>query len=88
MRPELESIRVPLLVRYPDCLKPRVSDLLIGTLDLMPTLLGMMRLPVPKTCDGTDLSQFISNENDDAVDVVPIFLPSRDYRGVYTRRYT
>jgi arylsulfatase A-like enzyme len=88
MRPEQESIRVPLLVRYPDRLKPRVSDLLVGTLDLMPTLLGMMRLPIPKSCDGRNLSRFIAEGKDGAVDAVPIFLPSRDFRGVYTDRYT
>ena len=88
IRPEQESIRVPLLIRYPEHLKPRVSDLLVGTLDLMPTILGMMRLRIPGTCDGQNLDPFIVAEKDDAVDAVPIFLPSRDYRGVYTRRYT
>lgn len=88
MRPEREAIRVPLLLRYPARIRPRESDLLVGTLDLMPTLLGMMNLPVPETCDGQDLSGFIAEAKDDAVDAVPIFLPSRDFRGVYTRRYT
>lgn len=88
MRPEQESLRVPLLVRYPEELKPRKSDLLVGTLDLMPTILGMMKLPIPETCDGLNLTPFITAQNDNAVDAVPIFLPSRDFRGVYTRRYT
>jgi len=88
MRPEQESIRVPLIIRYPPALKPRVSGLLVGTLDLMPTLLGMMKLPVPKTCDGRDLSHFMVEGQDDATESVPLFLPPLDFRGVYTRRYT
>ena len=88
MRPEQESIHVPLLVRFPDRLQPRVSKLLVGSLDLMPTLLGLMQLPIPGTCDGRDLSRFMTEGDDEAVDAVPLFLPSRDFRGVYTRRYT
>jgi arylsulfatase A-like enzyme len=33
-----------------------VSDALLGTPDLMPTILSMMELPVPKTVEGVDLS--------------------------------
>jgi arylsulfatase A-like enzyme len=88
MRPEVESVRVPLLIRYPDALKPHKSDLLIGTLDLMPTLLGMMGLKVPSTCQGKDLTRAIAGGRNDAVDSVPLFLLNLDWRGVYTRRYT
>ena len=88
MRPEIESIRVPLLLRYPTQLKPRVSDLLVGGLDLMPTLLGMMGLSVPVTCQGRDLSGAIRKAHDNEVDSIPLFLLPLDWRGVYTRRYT
>jgi len=88
MRPEIESIRVPLMIRYPGVLKPRTSDLLIGSLDLMPTLLGMMGLPVPRTCQGRNLTAAISKAQDNAVSSVPLFLLPLDWRGIYTRRYT
>jgi len=88
MRPEIESIRVPLLIRYPRLLKPRVSDLLVGTLDLMPTILGMMGLAVPNTCQGRNLTEAMVKRRDNAVDSVPLFLVPLDWRGVYTRRYT
>ena len=52
------------------------------------TLLGMMGLPVPETCDGRDLTDPIRNKRDDAVDSVPLFLPVMNWRGIYTRRYT
>jgi len=48
--PENESCHVPLLVRWPAKLQPRTSNLLFGTLDFMPTLLGLMGIAVPPTC--------------------------------------
>lgn len=88
MRPEAESIRVPLLVRYPGALRPRTSDLLVGTLDLMPTLLGLMGLNVPGTCEGQNLANAIRRGADNTVESVPLFLLNLDWRGVYTRRHT
>lgn len=88
MRPEIESIRVPLLIRYPGRLKPRTSDLPVGGLDLMPTLLAMMGQPVPDSCQGRNLASAIERGRDNAVESVPLFLPSLDWRGVYTRRHT
>lgn len=87
-RPEQESIRVPLIVRWPDRLQPRVSDLLVGVLDLAPTLLGLMDLPVPKSYDGRDLAEPILQKDDNAVASVPLFFFQLDWRGVYTHRYT
>jgi Arylsulfatase A and related enzymes len=88
MRPESESARVPLMIRYPGRLQPRVSDLMVGTLDLMPTLLSLLGLQPPGTCQGKDLSQAVLQKRDDAVDSIPLFLFPLDWRGVYTRRYT
>lgn len=88
MRPEVESIRVPLLIRHPGKLKARQSDLLIGGLDLMPTLSGLMDLPVPSSCQGRNLASAIVSGRDNAVDSVPLFLPPLDWRGIYTRRHT
>jgi len=88
MRPEIESIRVPLIIRYPRLLSPRTSELLIGTLDLMPTLLSLMGLKPPSTCQGRDLSRAIIEGRDDEVESVPLFLFALDWRGIYTRRYT
>lgn len=88
MRPEAESIRIPLLIRYPSKLKPRKSDLVVGTLDLMPTLLGRMGLQIPPSLDGRDLSNAVVTRNDRASDEAPLFLLPLDWRGVYTRRFT
>lgn len=87
-RPEMESIRVPLVMKWPGKLKPRQSDLLFGTMDLMPTILSLMGLPVPKTAQGKDLSRPILREKDNAVKSVPLFYIPGDWRGVYTHDYT
>jgi arylsulfatase A-like enzyme len=87
-RAETGSCRVPLLMRWPARLQPGVSDLLMGTLDLMPTLLGLMRLPVPDTVQGRDASAAIIAGRDDGVDALPLFFIPSNWRGVYTKRYT
>jgi len=86
--PENESIHVPLLMRWPRALKPRVSDLLLGPLDFMPTLLGMLGLPIPATCQGKNLFTAIRDVHDEAVESLPLFCFPFNWRGVYTRRYT
>jgi arylsulfatase A-like enzyme len=87
-RAENESLHVPLLVRWPKRLRPRVSDLLIGTLDLMPTLLAMLGVQAPDTCQGRNLMAAIEQPRDNAVESLPLFLLVHDWRGVYTPRYT
>ncbi len=86
--PENESCHIPLIIRWPGRLRPRVSNLLFGTLDFMPTLLGMMGLAAPNTCQGRNLAAAISQARDDEVESVPLFYFAGNWRGVYTRRYT
>jgi arylsulfatase A-like enzyme len=86
-RVENESMHVPLIIRHPQ-LAPRVSELMIGTLYLMPTLLGLMGLQAPSTCQGRDLATVIRQKKDDAVESLPLFLFVHDWRGIYTRRYS
>ncbi|MHB1459283.1 MAG: sulfatase family protein, partial [Armatimonadota bacterium] len=88
--PEDESLRVPLIIRWPGKLAPSVSDLIVSTFDLMPTVLSMMDLRIPETCQGIDLALSIFNHNDDAVESAPLMIISmgQGWRGIYTRRYT
>ena len=52
-----EAIRVPFLVRWPGRIpEGLVSDACLNTPDIMPTLLSMMGLPIPKKVEGMDLS--------------------------------
>lgn len=52
-----EASRIPFLVRWPAKIpKKTVSEALLGTPDIMPTLLNMMGLSVPRGVEGLDLS--------------------------------
>ena len=86
--PEDASIRVPLIIRWPEKLKPSSSELLVGTLDLMPTILGMMGMPIPASCDGENLTPHILAGNNSAVNSVPLFYYAPSWRGVFTKEYT
>ena len=100
-RPWDESIRVPLLIRYPAVLKGgRVSELLINTPDLMPTLLGLSGVAVPSTVEGESYAALLRGEQPEPADsaaLVACYTPfgewtaahgGRAYRGVRTKRYT
>lgn len=87
--PEDTACRVPLLMRFPGVLKAnQVRDLLVGTLNLMPTVLGLMGMDVPPTCQGRNLAGDIQAGRDDAVESVPLYYFDPGWRGVFTRRYT
>jgi arylsulfatase A-like enzyme len=96
-----ESIRVPLLLRYPALLggKGIVLDLPINTPDILPTLLGLSDIAVPETVEGTDFSGVLTGKSPAPDCAALIMCPSpfgqwtrarggREYRGVRTRRYT
>lgn len=53
-----EAFLVPFMLRFPKQIKPGVEDLLLGRVDVMPTLLGMMGLGdrIPKSVRGVDFS--------------------------------
>lgn len=53
-----ESIRVPLLIRYPRKLgrSGRRSEAPVSSPDIMPTLLGLSGIPIPSGVQGTDYS--------------------------------
>ena len=52
-----EAARVPLLMRWPGRVAPgSICDVCLNTPDLMPTLLGLLGVPIPKTVEGMDLS--------------------------------
>jgi len=89
-RPRQISCRVPLVMRMGGRLPSRVSDMLVGSLDMMPTLLGLMDIKPPATCQGTDYSKAIRNGRDEVTESVPMFFwgCGSDWRGVYTHRYT
>jgi arylsulfatase A-like enzyme len=63
--PHAESIRVPLLWRWPGGLPSgAVNHCLIGLVDLAPTSLGLAGLSIPAGLDGRDLSAVLRGEAD------------------------
>jgi len=100
-RPWDESIRVPLLVRYPRDLgnTGRRLDAPINTPDLMPTLLALADLKCPDTVEGLDYSNYIRTGKNPPKDFALISCPApfgewsrsnggREFRGVRTERFT
>lgn len=56
-----ESFNVPFIIRYPEKIRHRVDSTLLGTLDIMPTLLSMAGLSehIPSSVEGRDLSPIL-----------------------------
>ncbi|WP_299430189.1 sulfatase [uncultured Maribacter sp.] len=93
-----ESIKVPFLIKYPSIEKHKgtVVNAPINTPDILPSLLGLANLPIPKTIEGEDLSRLIKNPdpNADRTALVMSVCPFADnaradeYRAIRTKQYT
>ncbi len=87
-----EALGVPFLIRYPAKLRPRLETLLMGHVDVMPTLLGLMGL-AGKTpnVEGSDYSRLLADPQATGV-VRPrssLYLGAEaDVRGLRTDKYT
>ncbi len=58
------SIRVPVALRYPGVLEPRVSSgILVSTVDLVPTVLALCNVAPPEGLQGRDLSQLLLRQS-------------------------
>lgn len=93
--PYEESMRVPLLIRFPGRLKPHTDDVLLSTPDLYPTLLGLMGFAsaIPKTTDGENLAEYLlTGKGHKPASQWYMRIsdgnPSMGLRGVRTERYT
>jgi arylsulfatase A-like enzyme len=100
-KPYDESVRVPLLVRYPDGLgkKGKEINMPLGTEDIMPTLLGLSGIKIPDGVEGTDYSSVLAGKKQapDNVALIECLWPfgewirangGKECRGIRTRRYT
>ena len=100
-RPWDESVRVPFLIRYPHKLGPKGKniDMPFGTPDIMPTLLSLCDLDIPKCVQGTDYSPVLTGKSPQPDNVALIECASpfgqflrknggKEYRGIRTTRYT
>ncbi len=96
-----ESIRVPLLLHWPAGLgtNGHSPEALINSEDIMPTLLGLCRVAIPKTVEGLDYSTYLRGGKNPSDGATLISCPApfgewsrkvggREYRGIRTTRYT
>ncbi|HYV90082.1 MAG TPA: sulfatase/phosphatase domain-containing protein [Candidatus Polarisedimenticolia bacterium] len=69
--PSQRSVLVPLAIRWPGKLKPRVADeLLISHVDVLPTLLTFLNIAAPEGLQGRDLSRQILRSQGEMPDSV------------------
>jgi arylsulfatase A-like enzyme len=101
-KPWDESLRVPMLWHYPRALGPagKKLDAVISSEDLMPTLLGLSGVAIPKSVDGLDYSPYMrdgANPNNENAAMISCVAPfgewprargGKEFRGVRTARYT
>jgi len=90
-----ESMRVPLIIRWPGRIDPRRDDLLFSTPDICPTLLDLMGLgaQIPEKVQGTSRASVLLHGNGDRPTSqlyikIPYGQPALGHRGVRTQRYT
>ena len=92
-----ESAQVPFLMRVPGLVGRKVTTP-ITTPDVLPTLLGLTGVPIPRTVEGEDVSARLrSGRDEDRAALYMSVSPftrgvspdkSREYRAVRTSRYT
>lgn len=92
-----EAVRVPFLIKWENRIKKNEkSDICFNTVDIMPTLLSMMDLPIPSTVEGVDISGCILK--DEGIEplgslmmgtgATAIFGDGYEWRGWRTKKYT
>ncbi|MGA1531032.1 MAG: sulfatase [Kiritimatiellia bacterium] len=87
-RPEDVSLRVPLIVSLPGQTVGRRVSTLVGTLDVMPTVLGLLSSPVPEGLQGQNLSGLFRGDEAQWDRLLPIWNIDFKWRGVVNRRFT
>eukprot|EP00603_Paraphysomonas_imperforata_P003352 CAMPEP_0114421732 /NCGR_PEP_ID=MMETSP0103-20121206/5236_1 /TAXON_ID=37642 ORGANISM="Paraphysomonas imperforata, Strain PA2" /NCGR_SAMPLE_ID=MMETSP0103 /ASSEMBLY_ACC=CAM_ASM_000201 /LENGTH=448 /DNA_ID=CAMNT_0001590275 /DNA_START=74 /DNA_END=1417 /DNA_ORIENTATION=- len=104
-KPWEESVRVPFLLHCPSLFGSdgRKCDAPIDSPDVMPTLLGLCGVSVPRTVEGVDFSEYLgagpgagSDPSDGSVLLAsyhpfgqwPAAAGGIEYRGIRTRQYT
>ena len=92
-----ESILVPFTIKYPGKIEPRRDDILYNTVDIMPTMLGLLGKGnrIPYDVDGTDYSDyFMGKQTNIRKPELSLFMrinptyPAYGQRGFYTGDYT
>ena len=90
-----EAVRVPFLLSAPELPLGTANDVCLNTVDIMPTLLDMLELPVPATCEGASRADCLDGKHTtDDGSLMMCCGPTADWgdghewRGYRTKRYT
>ena len=86
-----ESFLIPFIVRYPQKLTHHLNDLMLGAVDIMPTMLGLMGLSnmIPASVMGHDYSEGISTgKYTQTPKPTSAFYFRNDAKGVRSSQYT
>lgn len=91
-----EACRVPFLLRWTNTVPAAVRDACFSTVDVMPTLLGLMNIPCPETAEGTDCSQLVlghGGEEPDAaymqgIGATAAWVDGSEWRAMRDKQYT
>ena len=91
-----EAVRVPFLIRWGDKIPVATDDACLNTVDIMPTLLGLMDLSIPSEVEGMNLSSRVLGECDVEPDFALMmctgetadFGNGAEWRAVRTKQYT
>lgn len=100
-QPYEESIRIPFLIHYLPAFgrDGKTTTVLLNTPDIMPTLLGFSKIPVPASVEGKDLSQVMLGKAKDTINGVLIScvqpfgqwgrkVGGKEYRGIVTKQFS
>jgi len=98
-KPWAESIHVPFYVRHPEVNEPQCYRTPIDAPDIMPTLLALCDIEVPKECQGLDFSQtIVKNEPSEIIEaLIASYVTGGEwshknggieYRGLIDEQYT
>jgi arylsulfatase A-like enzyme len=95
-QPWRESIGIPLLVRWPGHIPAdRVTKAPVSLVDLMPTILSLVGLPIPAGTEGANLAALMKGDEKAAPNSVFInflshvaVIPNPPFRGVVTATHT
>jgi arylsulfatase A-like enzyme len=77
---------IPFVMRWPGHIEPGRDDILFNSVDIMPTILGLMGIEVPQLVEGGDYSGIFRGENMERPDSALLQLGS--WRAVRTPTHT
>jgi arylsulfatase A-like enzyme len=92
-----EAVKVPFLIRYPNIGNNAGKETLtpINTPDILPTMLSLANISIPRTIEGKSISSVVKNpllKKDRAVIFMSVFAVGNtkfsDYRAIKTNKYT